>query len=150
MLAFVAGAVSFTKAQGQGGGGQQGTAAERAQRTVDGQRFAAFSFTADQKTKVVALLTKLNTSSDSLMATVPAGGDRASLMPKRAEMSAAYEKVFISWLTPEQKKTYDTALAAAKEQNPNATGLLMGRGGRGGQGGGQGGQAPPPPPAPPK
>jgi hypothetical protein len=121
IIALLVSAVSFSKAQGQ-----QGTPAERAQMAVDGPRLATLNLTADQKAKTVALLTKLNTSSDSLMAT--ANGDFQSVMPKRIALSAPYEAKFVSWLTADQKKAYDAALAAAKEQNPNATGLLSGRG----------------------
>ncbi|HCN83969.1 MAG TPA: hypothetical protein DIT07_10180 [Sphingobacteriaceae bacterium] len=116
--------MSFSKAQG----GPQGTPAERAAAALERPALASLSLTADQKAKTVALLTKLNTSSDSLMAT--ANGDFQSVMPKRIALAAPYEAKFVSWLTADQKKAYDTALAAMKEQNPNATGLLGGRGGR--------------------
>jgi hypothetical protein len=121
IITLLVSAVSFSKAQGP-----QGTPAERAAMALERPALASLNLTADQKTKTVALLTKLNTSSDSLIAT--ANGDFQSIMPKRAALVAPYEKVFISWLTADQKKAYDTALAAAKERNPNATGILSGGG----------------------
>ena len=44
MLALVVGVTTFSKAQG---GGQQGTPAERAARTLDRPNMAAYNFTAD-------------------------------------------------------------------------------------------------------
>ncbi len=140
MIALVASVATLSNAQG---GGQQGTPEERAQRTIDGQRMAAFNFTADQKPKVLAILVRQNKSTDSLRATMPApaaGADRMAAMqamaPKLAPISAANEAAIVALLTPDQKKTYDTALAAAKERNPNATAVFTGGGGRG-QGGGR-------------
>lgn len=107
--------------------------AERATAFFANERTAAFAFTADQKAKITPLLVKFYTSSDSLRATVPAdGGQEAfqALAPKRAALAAPYEAAIVAMLTPEQKKTYDTALAAAKERNPNATGVFTSGGGR--------------------
>ena len=140
MIALVAGVTTFSKAQG---GGPQRTPEERAKMTVDGQRMAAYNFTADQKAKIVVILTKQNKSSDSLRATMPAlaaDADRAARMqamqamaPKLAPITAANEAAIVALLTPDQKKTYDAALAAAKERNPNATTVIAG-----GFGGGRG------------
>ena len=146
VCAFLVGLSTLSFAQG---GGPQGTPEERAKMTVDGQRMTAFNFTADQKAKVVAILTKQNKSSDSLRA-ANAGGDRAAMAPKLAPISAVNEAAIVALLTADQKKAYDTALAAAKERNPNATAVFTGGGGRGGQGGGRGGNgggAPATPPA---
>jgi hypothetical protein len=140
VFALLISAVSLTKAQGGGGGGRgpQGTPAERAQMTIDGPALTALNLTADQKAKTLALLTAMNKSTDSLR--TAAAGDFQSMMPKMTAMSSATEAKFVSWLTADQKKAYDTALAAAKERNPNATGILAGgRGGRGGGGGAPGG-----------
>ncbi len=124
VCALLISAVTFAKAQG----GQMGTPAERAQRSVDGPRLASLNLTADQKAKTLTLLTKLNTSSDSVRAAVGQGGDRQAMMAKMVAISGPAETTFVSWLTADQKKAYDAALAAAKEQNPNATGILMGGG----------------------
>jgi len=130
--ALLIGAVSFSNAQG--GGFNQGTPAERAQRTVDGQMFAALNLTADQKTKTLALLTTQNKSTDSLRATIPAGSDMRTAMqelrPKITVIAGANETKFISWLNADQKKAYETAMAAMKATNPNAS---FGGGGRGGR-----------------
>lgn len=116
----------------QGPGGPPPPPAERAKNFFTNERYAAFAFTEDQKTKITPMLVKFYTSSDSLRATVPAdGGPEAfqALAPKRAALAAPYEQAIVALLTPEQKKTYDTALAAAKERNPNATGVFTGGGG---------------------
>ena len=113
----------------QGFGGPPPPPAERAQAFFTNERYAAFAFTEDQKAKITPLLVKFYTSSDSLMATVPAGSGREGfqqIAPKRAALAAPYEQAIVAMLTPEQKKTYDTALAAAKERNPNATGVFTG------------------------
>jgi hypothetical protein len=117
----------------QGGGGTPLPPAERATAFFTNPRFADFAFTEDQKAKITPLLVKFYTSSDSLRATVPAGGGQEAfqaIAPKRAALAAPYEQAILAMLTPEQKKTYDTALAAAKERNPNATGVFTGGGGR--------------------
>ena len=117
----------------QGPGGPQLPPAERAAAFFTSQRFAAFAFTEDQKTKITPLLVKFYTSSDSLMATMPQGGGPEAfqeIAPKRAALAAPIEQSIVAVLTPEQKKTYETALAAAKERNPNATGVFTGGGGR--------------------
>ena len=113
----------------QGPGGPPPPPAERATNFFASERNAAFAFTADQKAKITPLLVKFYTSSDSLRATMPAdGGPEAfqAMAPKRAALAAPYEQAIVAMLTPEQKKTYDAALAAAKERNPNATGVFTG------------------------
>jgi hypothetical protein len=63
------------------------------------------------------------------MATVPQGGGQEAfqaIAPKRAALGAPVEQAILAMLTPEQKKTYDAALAAAKERNPNATAVFTG------------------------
>lgn len=131
-VALLAGVVSLSKAQG-GGQRQQLPPAERVTALLGNERMAAFAFTADQKAKIVPLLTKFYTSSDSLMATIPADGDRMAAMqtlaPKRAALGDPTEKAILGLLTADQKKTYDAALAAAKERNPNATAVFTGGGG---------------------
>ena len=115
--------------QAQGPGGPPAPPAERAKNFFASERNAAFAFTEDQKTKITPMLVKFYTSSDSLSATMPAdGGPEAfqAMAPKRAAIAEPYEKAIVAMLTPEQKKTYDAALAAAKERNPNATGVFTG------------------------
>ncbi|MFD2164143.1 hypothetical protein ACFSJU_17170 [Paradesertivirga mongoliensis] len=126
LLAMVA-----VKAQGGGGGQRQRLPpAERAQALFTSERFAAFAFTEDQKAKITPMLTKFYTSSDSLMATIPQDGDRMAafqaIAPKRAALGTPVEQAIVAMLTAEQKKAYDTALAAAKERNPNATAVFTG------------------------
>ena len=119
----------------QGPGGPPPPPAERANAFFANERYAAFAFTADQKAKITPLLVKFYTSSDSLMATMPQGGGPEAfqaMAPKRAAIAAPIEQSIVAMLTPDQKKTYDSALAAAKERNPNATGVFTGRGGFGG------------------
>jgi hypothetical protein len=113
----------------QGPGGPPLPPAERANAFFTNERYAAFAFTEDQKAKITPLLVKFYTSSDSLRATIPQGGGPEAfqeMAPKRAAIAAPIEAAIVAMLTPEQKKTYDTALAAAKERNPNATGVFTG------------------------
>ena len=117
----------------QGPGGPPPPPAERAKNFFTNERYSSFAFTEDQKTKMTPMLVKFYTSSDSLRATMPAdGGPEAfqAMAPKRAALAAPYEQAMVALLTPDQKKTYDAALAAAKERNPNATGVFTGGGGR--------------------
>ncbi len=124
MMALVAGVATLSKAQG----GPQGTPEERAKTTIEGQRMAAYNFTADQKAKLTVILTRQNKSQDSLR--TASNGDFQSMGPKLAPISAANEAAAVALLTADQKKTYDAALAAAKEANPNATTVLVGGRGR--------------------
>lgn len=124
--------VSVAAAKAQGGGGQRQMLppAERASAMLSNDRFATFAFTEDQKAKITPLLVKFYTSSDSLMATIPRDGDRReafqTMMPKRTALAAPIEKAIVGLLNADQKKTYDTALSAAKERNPNATAVFTG------------------------
>jgi hypothetical protein len=132
MMALVAGVITVSKAQG---GGPQGTPQERAAATLERPNMAAYNFTADQKAKIVVILTNQNKSSDSLRTAAMAGGaDPQTAYPamaaKLAPISAANEAAIVALLTPDQKKTYDAALAAAKERNPNATTVFAGGRGR--------------------
>lgn len=130
LSAFLLLSMVAVKAQGGGGQRQMLPPAERAKALFTNERFAAFAFTEDQKAKITPLLTKFYTSSDSLMATVPQGGDRMenfrALAPKRAALGTPVEQAIVATLTAEQKKAYDAALAAAKERNPNATAVFTG------------------------
>jgi|SRR6186997_3263596 hypothetical protein len=124
--------VGMVAVKAQGPGGPPPPPADRAKAFFTNERYTAFAFTEDQKAKITPLLVKFYTSSDSLRATVPAdGGQEAfqAMAPKRAALAAPYEQAIVAMLTPDQKKTYDTALAAAKERNPNATGVFTGGGG---------------------
>ena len=125
MLALVAGVTTFSKAQG---GGQQGTPEERAKASVERPNVAALNLTADQKTKVVAILTKQNKSQDSLR--TAANGDFAAMGAKLTPISAANEAAIVALLTADQKKAYDAALATAKQTNPAATTVVIRMGGR--------------------
>ena len=116
----------------QGPGGPPAPPAERAKNLFTNERYAAFAFTEDQKAKITPLLVKFYTSSDSLMATMPAGGGPEAfqaIAPKRAALGAPVEQAIVGMLTADQKKAYDAALAAAKERNPNATAVFTGGGG---------------------
>ena len=113
----------------QGPGGPPPAPAERAKNLFTNERYAAFAFTEDQKAKITPLLVKFYTSSDSLMATMPAGGGQEAfqaIAPKRAALGAPVEQAIVGMLTADQKKAYDAALAAAKERNPNATAVFTG------------------------
>lgn len=113
----------------QGPGGPPPPPAERATAFFTNERYAAFAFTEDQKAKITPLLVKFYTSSDSLRATIPQGGGPEAfqeMAPKRAALAAPIEQSIVALLTADQKKTYDAALAAAKERNPNATGVFTG------------------------
>jgi hypothetical protein len=104
--------------------------AERANAMLANERFAPFAFNGDQTSKMKVLLTKFYTSSDSLMATLPQEGDRReamqAIMPKRTAMATPIEQTIVGMLSAEQKKVYETMLAAAKERNPNATAVFTG------------------------
>jgi protein CpxP len=147
VCAFVMGISAVGFAQG---GGPQGTPEERAAASLERPNMAAYNFTADQKTKVLAILVKQNKSSDSLRTAATAGGADPqtafqTLGPKLAPISAANEAAIVALLTPDQKKTYDAALATAKERNPATTTAIIrsfGGGRRGGGGNGGGGGAP--------
>ena len=133
ICALLISAVSFTKAQGQGG-----TPEEMAARTLDGQRLATLNLTADQKAKITPLLVAYTkaTMADMMKAREAADPQAAmaELRTKFAPMAAENEKAAVALLTADQKKAYDAALAAAKERNPNATSVFFGGGGgRGGQ-----------------
>ncbi len=132
MIALVAGVATLSKAQG---GGPQGTPEERAKASLERQSMAAYNFTADQKAKLTVILTRQNKSQDSLRTIVMAGGaDPQTAYPamaaKLAPISAANEAAAVALLTADQKKTYDAALATAKQNNPNATTVLVGGRGR--------------------
>ncbi|MEO5910461.1 MAG: hypothetical protein ABIP95_06210 [Pelobium sp.] len=130
MSVFLLISVVAVKAQGGGGQRQMLAPAERANATLSNERFASFAFTADQNAKIVPLLTKFYTSSDSLMATMPQDGDRReafmAMMPKRTALATPVEQVIVGLLSVDQKKTYETMLTAMKERNPNATAVFTG------------------------
>lgn len=135
MSVFLLLAVIAVKAQGGGGQRQMLPPAERAKAVLANERYATFAFTEDQKAKITPLLTKFYTSSDSLMATIPQDGDRMAafqaIAPKRAALGVPVEQAIVALLTADQKKVYDTALAAAKERNPDANAVFTrGFGGR--------------------
>ncbi|TDH17917.1 hypothetical protein EXU57_24650 [Segetibacter sp. 3557_3] len=121
--------VGVVTLKAQGPGGPPPPPEERAKMFFSNQRYAAFAFTEEQKTKITPMLVKFYTSSDSLMATVPRDGGMEAFQavaPKRAALGEPTEKAILAMLTPEQKKAYDAALAAAKERNPNATAVFTG------------------------
>lgn len=116
-------------ANAQGPGGTPRPPEERAKALFTNERYAAFAFTEEQKAKITPMLVKFYTSSDSLMATVPRDGGMEAFQavaPKRAALGEPVEKAILAMLTPDQKKAYDAALAAAKERNPNATAVFTG------------------------
>ena len=103
--------------QAQGPGGPPPPPAERAKNFFTNERYAAFAFTEDQKTKITPMLVKFYTSSDSLRATMPAdGGPEAfqAMAPKRAAIAEPYEKAIVAMLTPEQKKNVRRSSCSSK------------------------------------
>jgi periplasmic protein CpxP/Spy len=115
-------------AQGGGGGGRMTPEARVA--AID----TAVTLTADQKTKITAILT----ADQKKMADMRASGeDMTTLMPKIQAMRADENTQIKALLTDEQKPKYDAYLASMPQRGP--------RPGGGGPGGGA-----PPPPAPPQ
>ncbi len=116
-------------AQGGGGGGRMTPEARVA--AID----TAVTLTADQKTKITAILT----ADQKKMADMRASGeDMTTLMPKIQAMRADENTQIKALLTDEQKPKFDTYLASQPQRGPRP-------------GGGPGGAgAPPPPPAPPQ
>jgi hypothetical protein len=143
ICALLISAVSFTKAQGGGGGGRgmQGTPEERAQATLASPTVASLNLTDDQKAKVLPILVAYNKAqTDAFAKAQAAGGDFQAVQAELRTKAAESEKEVVALLTADQKKTYDAALATAKQNNPNAATVVVG--GRGGGRGGQGGGAP--------
>ncbi|WP_207421501.1 hypothetical protein [Desertivirga brevis] len=132
VLALVAASFSFSYAQ-QGGGYQNRTPEERAKQGTE-RISEKVKLTADQKTKVEAILLVQSKSVDSLRTAVGQGGDRQQMFQKMQPIREQADKKIIALLTDEQKKAY----AAYQEENRNR----MGQGRRNGQGGqgAQGGQ----------
>jgi protein CpxP len=134
MFALIVSAVSLTKAQGGGGGGRGGTPEERAAATMAGATVTSLALTDDQKAKILPIIVAYNKAQTEAMA---AGGDMQAAMATMRTKAAESEKQIVDLLTADQKKTYEAALATAKQNNPNAATVIVGgRGGRGGGGGG--------------
>jgi hypothetical protein len=134
IVALLVSVVSFSKAQGYG---QQGTPEEQAQRSLDRPSVVALNLTADQKTKAMPILVAYNKAVADLRAKAMAGGGdmqaaMTEIRPKMTTLADENEKLLVAMLTADQKKAYDAALATAKQNNPNATTVIIG-GGRGGQ-----------------
>ncbi|MEJ6979278.1 hypothetical protein WG906_02375 [Pedobacter sp. P351] len=114
IAALVAGTVSLSSAQGQGG--QQRTPEERAKMSVDRMKTTITSLSADQEAKLIALSLAQSKSQDSL--------------------SAAITAKVTSVLNDDQKKTYAAYIAERGNRG--------GFGGGGQRGGGAGGTMPSP------
>jgi len=116
-------------AQGGGGGGRMTPEARVA--AID----TAVTLTADQKTKITAILT----ADQKKMADMRASGeDMTTLMPKIQAMRADENAQIKALLTDEQKPKFDAYLASMPQRGPRP----------GGGPGGAGAPPPPPPPAP--
>src|ERR1044071_632701 len=116
MFALIVSTVSLTKAQGGGGGGRGGTPEERAAATMTGAVITSLNLTDDQKAKVLPILVAYNKAQAEAMA----GGDPQAAMTALRPKAAEGEKQIVDLLTADQKKTYEAALATAKQNNPNA------------------------------
>ena len=121
-------------AQGGGGGGRGGMAPEARVAAID----AAVTLTADQKTKITAILTDDQKKMADLRAS---GEDYSTLMPKIQAMRTDENAKIKALLTDEQKPKFDAYVAAQP---------TYGGGRRGGGSGAPGGGGAPPPPAPPQ
>jgi hypothetical protein len=134
ICALLISAVSFAKAQqdsvqsqpGMAARSRQGTPEERAQATLNAPAIASLNLTDAQKAKVLPILIAYNEA----MARAQAGsGDMQAVMAEMRTKAADSEKKCVGLLTPDQKKTYNAALAFAKQNNPNAATVIVGRGG---------------------
>lgn len=121
MLAFVAGMVSFSMAQG---GGQRGTPEERAQGTLDRLKTSVANLTADQETKIKAIFIAQSKSQDSIRTAAGEGADRSVWMQKMAPIREATDKKIMALLNAEQQKGYSAYLEQRRQR--------MGQGGQGG------------------
>ena len=108
IIALLIGGMSFSNAQGF----NQGTPDERAEASL-GRLPATLNLTADQRAKIKVVFVDQVKPIDSLIATMQAGADRATIMPKFMAVQAATDKKIIPLLTPEQKTAYE---AYAKER----------------------------------
>jgi Spy/CpxP family protein refolding chaperone len=116
-------------AQGGGGGGRGGMTPEARVAAID----TAVTLTADQKTKITAILTDDQKKMADLRAS---GEDMSTLMPKIQAMRTDENAKIKALLTDEQKPKFDAWVAAQPAYG----------GRRGGGGGAPGGGAPPAPP----
>ena len=110
-------------AKGGKGGGRGGQSPEQRLAAID----AAVTLTADQKTKITAILT--DSQKEMQDARAAAGGDRQAMMTKMQEINKKSHEAIKALLTAEQQPKFD----AMPQQGP---------GGRRGGGGGAGGGAP--------
>jgi len=116
-------------AQGGGGGGRGGMTPEARVAAID----TAVTLTADQKTKITAILTDDQKKMTDLR---NSGEDMSTLMPKIQAIRTDENAKIKALLTDEQKPKFDAWVAAQPTYG----------GRRGGGGGAPGGGAPPAPP----
>ncbi|MBC8052220.1 MAG: hypothetical protein H7Y13_04080 [Sphingobacteriaceae bacterium] len=105
VLFLMAGAVSLSKAQGQGGF-QQRSPEERVKMQME-RLSQTLSLTEDQKTKISAIYLVQAKSRDSLFTSMGQTPDRDAMRAKMTEMNASSDKKVLSLLNDEQKKTYE-------------------------------------------
>lgn len=103
--ALVLCAISFANAQG---GRQMGTPAERAERQIS--QLASLNLSADQKTKLTEVFLWSAKQTDSLRATITAGGDFQAMRSKMAPVQSEASKKVNALLNDEQKKAYEAIL----------------------------------------
>ena len=131
-VALCSAALCAVPAMAQGGGGGRGGMTPEARvAAID----TAVTLTADQKTKITAILT----ADQKKMADMRASGEEmTTLMPKIQAMRADENTQIKALLTDEQKPKFDAYLATMPQRGPRP----------GGAPGGAGAPPPPPPPAP--
>ncbi|MBC7915174.1 MAG: hypothetical protein H7Y07_13735 [Pyrinomonadaceae bacterium] len=110
MIAFIAGTISFSMAQGGGG-----TPEERTQRNLDRLK-TTLSLNADQEAKIKAIMLSQNKSQDSIRAAAGEGADRAAIFQKLTPVREANDKKIMALLTDDQKKAYTTYLEERRQR----------------------------------
>ena len=104
VLFLLAGSVSLSKAQGQGGF-QQRSPEERVKMQME-RLPQTLNLSDDQKAKISALYLGQGKSRDSLFTAMRDGGDREAMRAKMMEMNAASDKKILALLNEEQQKVY--------------------------------------------
>jgi hypothetical protein len=92
--------------------GARRSAEERAQRIIEDPSFLNFKLSAEQQTKIYAILIAQNKSLDSLIGTIPPGNNSQQaiikvMAPKRVAIISANDKRIIALLSDDQKKAYE-------------------------------------------
>ncbi|WP_411274477.1 hypothetical protein [Daejeonella sp.] len=107
---------SVTFANAQGGGGQMGTPAERAERSI--ARMEALKLTADQKAKLTDVYLVQGKSIDSLRV-ASGGAGMEGMREKMAPIQAATYKRVMVLLNDEQKKSFEAMEAERRARMNN-------------------------------